>query len=68
MFITVAKLVLSSILFKLDKLHAIEPCTRTARSSRIVCSRRGHRIVYLAVKMGIILVNILFLKIFFANH
>ena len=35
-------------------------CTRTAQSSRVGCSRRVHRIVYLAVKKGNVLVNILF--------
>ena len=38
-------------------------CTRTAQSSRGGCSRRVHKIVYLAVKKGNILGNILFLKI-----
>ena len=43
-------------------------CTRTAQSSRGGCSRRVHKIVYLAVKKGNILVNILLLKIFIANN
>ena len=38
-------------------------CTRTAQSSLGVCSRRVHKIVYLAVKKGNILGNILLLKI-----
>ena len=42
-------------------------CTRTAQSSRGGCSRRVRRIVYLAVKKGKIMVNILLLKIFFSQ-
>ena len=42
-------------------------CTRTAQSSRGGCRRRVHKIVYLAVKKGHILVNILLLKIFIVN-
>ena len=38
-------------------------CNRTAQSSRGGCSRRGHNIVYLAVRKGNILVNSLLLKI-----
>ena len=40
--------------------------TRTAQSSCGGCSGRVHKIVYLAVKKGNILVNILLLKIFIA--
>ena len=47
--------------------QARELYTRAAQSSRVGCSRRVHRIVYLAVKKGNILVNILLLKIYFAN-
>ena len=43
-------------------------CTRIAQSSRGGCSRRVHKIVYLAAKKGNILVNILLLKIFIANY
>ena len=43
-------------------------CTRTARSSLGGCSRRVHKIVYLVVKKGNILVNFLLLKIFIANY
>ena len=43
-------------------------CTRTTQSSRAGCSRRVYRIVYVAVKKGNILVNILLLEIFFANY
>ena len=39
-----------------------------AQSSRGGCSRRVHKIVYLAVKKGKILVKILLLKIFIANY
>ena len=49
-------------------IYAREPCARTAQSSRVGCSRRVHKIVYLAVKMGNISVNILLLKIFSANY
>ena len=42
-------------------------CTPTAQSLPSGCSRQVHRIVDLAVKKGNILVNILLLKIFFAN-
>ena len=37
--------------------HAREHCTRNAQSSRGVCSRRVHKIEYLAVNKGNILVN-----------
>ena len=50
------------------ELMVIEPCTPTAQSSRVGCSRRVHRIMYLAVTKGNILINILSLKIFFANY
>ena len=43
-------------------------CTQTAQSSRDGCSQRVHKIVYLAVNKGNILVNILLLKIFIVNH
>ena len=43
-------------------------CTRTAKSSCVGYSGRVHRIVYLANKKGNILVDILLLKIFFANY
>ena len=43
-------------------------CIRTSHSLRGGCSRRVHKIVYLAVKKGNILVNILLLKIFIANY
>ena len=43
-------------------------CTRTTQSSCLGCSRRVHRIVYLAVEKGNILVNILLLKILIANY
>ena len=43
-------------------------CTRTAQSSRGGCSRRMHKIEYLAVNKGNILVNVLLLKIVIANH
>ena len=43
-------------------------CTRTEQSSRVGCSWQVHKIVYMAVKMGTILVNILLLKIFFADY
>ena len=43
-------------------------CTRTAQSSRGGCSRRVHKIEYLAVKKGNILFNVLLLKIFIANY
>ena len=42
-------------------------CIRTAKSSRGGCSRRVHKIVYLAVNKGNILVFILLLKIFISN-
>ena len=42
-------------------------CTRIAQSPRGVCSRRVHKIMYLAVKKGNILVNILLTKISIAN-
>ena len=42
--------------------QAREPCTRAAQSSRVGCSRRVHKIVYLAVKKGNILVNIFLLE------
>ena len=44
-------------------VHTGEPCIRTAQSSRAGCGRRVHRTVYLTVKKGNILVNILLLKI-----
>ena len=50
------------------RIEAPEPCTRTAQSSRFGRNRRVHRILYLAVKKGNILVNILLLKILFANY
>ena len=43
-------------------------CTRTAQSSRGGCSRRVHKIEYLVVNNGNILVNVLLLKIFIANY
>ena len=43
-------------------------CTQTAQSSHGGCSRRVHKIVYLAVKKGNILVNILLQKIFIVNY
>ena len=43
-------------------------CTRTAQSSGGGCSRRVHKIEYLAVIKGNILVNFLLLKIFIANY
>ena len=43
-------------------------CNRTAQSLHGGCSRRVHKIVYLAVKKGNIFVNILFLKIFIPNY
>ena len=42
-------------------------CTRTTQSSCCGCSRRVHKIVYLAVNKGNILVNFLLLKIFIAR-
>ena len=48
--------------------HTLEShCTRTVQPSRGGCSRCVHKIVYLAVKKGNILVNILLLKTFIAN-
>ena len=43
-------------------------CIRTVQSLRGGCSRRVHKIVYLAVKNDNILVNILLLKLFIANY
>ena len=43
-------------------------CTREVQSSRDGCSRRVLKIVYLAVKMSNILVYIIRLTIFIANH
>ena len=37
-------------------------CTQTVQSSHVGCSRRVHRIVYIAVKKGNLFVNILLLK------
>ena len=43
-------------------------CTQKVQSMCVGCSRLVHNIVYLAVKKGHILVNILRLKIFFVNY
>ena len=43
-------------------------CTQTGQSSPIGSSRVGHKIVYMAVKKGTVLVSILLLKIFFAYY
>ena len=43
-------------------------CTQTAQSLQVYCSQRGHKKVYLADKKGNIFVNILLLKIFFADY
>ena len=43
-------------------------CSRTAQSLRGGCSRRVHKIVYLAVNKGNIMVNFLLLKLFIANY
>ena len=48
--------------------HRREPCARTEQQLRVGCSRRVHRIVHLAAKNGDILVDILLMKIFFANY
>ena len=45
-------------------VHMLEKhWTRTVQSSRVGCSRRVHRIVYVSVKKGNIMVNILLLKL-----
>ena len=43
-------------------------CTRTAQSWRGGCSRRVHKIEYLTVNKGNILVNFLLLKKFIVNY
>ena len=43
----------------------VNHCTRTAQSSRGGCSRRGHKIVYLAVNKGFFFFFFLLLKIFY---
>ena len=48
--------------------HLENHCTRTAKSLHGGCSGQVHKIGYLAVKKGYILVNILHLKIFIANY
>ena len=48
--------------------HGREPGARTEQPLRVGCSRRVHRIVRLAVKKVNLLLNILLLKIFFANY
>ena len=57
-------------IFSYEYLHATleTHCTRLVQSSRVGCSRRGHKIVYLAVKKGNIFVIILLLKTFFAYY
>ena len=56
------------VLFLNKGKHRLENLfTRTVQSVRVGCSRRVHKITYLIVKQGNILVNILLLRIFFAS-
>ena len=49
--LNLCRLLLSNVPFFINKLDG-ESCTITAQSSRVGCSRRVHRKVYLAVKNG----------------
>ena len=59
---------MASVIFITTYTTLENHCTRTAQSPHGGCSRRVHKIVYLAIKNGHILVNILLLKIFIANN